>query len=246
MRVWEFSNTMVNGNSTNEGLARLEEFVGVSLSSDKICLVNQIQVLREELNEFKEMLQSMREEITVLKRVVAITSLSGAESHSKLKIPEPKAFSESRTPKKLENFLWDMDQYFKASHTSVEEQVTIIKLKDQFLLLNVFGVARENLKALKQSGSIRDYMKEFNSLLLNIKNMTEDDKVFNFMSGLKPWAQNELRRKAIKDLATTIIYADGLADYKLSSSEDGIEVVATIESDKGAGKDKKIKEKRSG
>ncbi|CAI9106481.1 OLC1v1005643C1 [Oldenlandia corymbosa var. corymbosa] len=35
------------------------------------------------------------------------------------------------------------------------------------------------------------------------------DKVFNFMAGLKPWAQAELRRRGIKDLAEALRVADG-------------------------------------
>lgn len=46
---------MVGGNSTGERLARLEEFVGTPLSTDEICLANQLQVLRDDLKEFKDM-----------------------------------------------------------------------------------------------------------------------------------------------------------------------------------------------
>ena len=38
------------------------------------------------------------------------------------------------------------------------------------------------------------YVKEFSSLMLDIKTMTEEDKLFNFMSGPHEWAQTELRR----------------------------------------------------
>ena len=34
----------------------------------------------------------------------------------------------------------------------------------------------------------------FSSLMLDIKNMSDDDKLFNFMCGLQGWAQTELRR----------------------------------------------------
>uniref|UniRef100_A0A9I9CV55 Uncharacterized protein n=1 Tax=Cucumis melo TaxID=3656 RepID=A0A9I9CV55_CUCME len=35
---------------------------------------------------------------------------------TKLKIPEPKTFNGSRKAKELENFLWDIEKYFKAAH----------------------------------------------------------------------------------------------------------------------------------
>ena len=40
-------------------------------------------------------------------------------------------------------------------------------------------------------------MKEFSSLILDIKDMSEVDKLFNFMSGLQGWAQIELRRQGV-------------------------------------------------
>ena len=58
------------------------------------------------------------------------------------------------------------------------------KLKDQFLSTNTAWVARESLKRLRHVESMRDYVKEFSYLMLNIKNMLKGDKLFNFMSRL--------------------------------------------------------------
>ena len=58
------------------------------------------------------------------------------------------------------------------------------ELKDQFLPMNMTWMAWESLKKLKQMGSIKDYVKEFSSLILDIKDMFEVDKLFNFMSRL--------------------------------------------------------------
>ena len=68
------------------------------------------------------------------------------------------------------------------------------ELKDQFLPTNTAWVVRDSLKKLKQTGIVREYVKTFSSLMLDIKNMSEEDKLFNFMSGLQPWAQLELKR----------------------------------------------------
>ena len=50
--------------------------------------------------------------------------------------------------------------------------------------MNTAWMARKSLNKLKQTGSVRDYVKEFSSLILDIKDMSEVDKLFNFMSGL--------------------------------------------------------------
>ena len=61
-------------------------------------------------------------------------------------------------------------------------------------------------------------MKEFSSLILDIKDMSEVDKLFNFMSGLQGWAQTELRRQGVQDLPSAMAAADCLSDYRVTSS----------------------------
>lgn len=72
------------------------------------------------------------------------------------------------------------------------------ELKEQFLLNNTSWLAREDLKKLKQDQSLRDYVKEFSSLILDIENMFKEDRLFNFMLGLQPLVQTELHRKKVK------------------------------------------------
>ena len=38
--------------------------------------------------------------------------------------------------------------------------------------------------------------------MLDIKDMSEVDKLFAFLEGLKPWAKQELERQRVADLAT--------------------------------------------
>ena len=63
---------------------------------------------------------------------------------------------------------------------------------------------------------MREYVKTFNSLMLDIKNMLKEDKLFNFMTGLPPWAQMELKRQAMCDLPTIVSAANALVDYKFN------------------------------
>ncbi|KAL0395502.1 UNVERIFIED_CONTAM: hypothetical protein Slati_4516400 [Sesamum latifolium] len=55
------------------------------------------------------------------------------------------------------------------------------ELKDQFLPCNTSWVVRESLRNLKHTGTVRAFVKEFNSLLLDVRDMSEEDKLFNFM-----------------------------------------------------------------
>ncbi|KAL5865808.1 hypothetical protein ACOSQ3_003322 [Xanthoceras sorbifolium] len=101
-----------------------------------------------------------------------------------IKVPEPKHFNGNRNAKELENFLWDIEQYFRAARIPEREQ----------------------------------YMKEFSSLMLDIQNMSEEDKLFNFMSGLHTWAQAELRRQVVKDISSAMAATEGLVHFHIGSS----------------------------
>ena len=79
-------------------------------------------------------------------------------------------------------------------------------------------MAREALKRLKHTESVRDYVKNISSLMLDIKNMSKEDKLFNFMSGLHGWAQTKLRRQRVYDLPAATTAADCLVDYKIGGT----------------------------
>ncbi|KAL0307083.1 UNVERIFIED_CONTAM: hypothetical protein Sradi_6125600 [Sesamum radiatum] len=167
-------------------------------------------------------------EVNLLKRVVGRD-----EDHapmSKVKVPDSKPFCGARSAKELENFLWDMEMYFKrlafqrlrsANRDKIETWDILKKeLKDQFLPCNTSWLARESLRKLKHVGTVRDYVKEFSSLMLDTHDMSKEDKLFNFLSGLQTWAQTELRRQGVKDLSSAIVAADQLVDFRVTSTSD--------------------------
>ncbi|KAG8638146.1 uncharacterized protein LOC110607301 [Manihot esculenta] len=75
------------------------------------------------------------------------------------------------------------------------------------------NVARRKLNEIQQTGPIREYVKEFSVLMLDINNMTPSDRLFYFLRGLKPWAQRELLRRNLKDLSAAVDAANSLYDY---------------------------------
>lgn len=209
-------------------------------------------------NNHQVALNSVLDEVTVLRRLVcsgASTSIQNEGRPNKIKIPEPKPFIGVRNAKELENFIWDVEQYFRAAHIPDGEKVNITsmymsgdaklwwrtrledkfrpeirtweelrqEMKDQFLPCNSAWVARESLKRLRQgTGTIREYVKQFSSIMLDIRNMSEEDKVFNFIKGLNSYGQGELVKAQPKDLAAAMTFADSLMDLNLggrSSSE---------------------------
>jgi hypothetical protein len=69
-------------------------------------------------------LEVAEETIAILKWPVTNTPIG--VSTSKPKVPKLKSFGGVRSSKKLENFLWDMEQYFNVVKISVAEQVDLI------------------------------------------------------------------------------------------------------------------------
>ncbi|WJZ84520.1 hypothetical protein VitviT2T_004120 [Vitis vinifera] len=92
------------------------------------------------------------------------------------------------------------------------------EIKKQFYPEDVAYLARKNMRRLKHTSSIRDYVKEFSSLMLEIPNMTQEELLFNFMDNLQGWAEQELRRRGVQDLATAMAVAESLTDYKRGDS----------------------------
>lgn len=289
-------------NELRERVARLEDFVGAPVSDSAVAISVHLERIeanvldlkneaeeRSKLEEkrwetvmadmcsfadaFKERMQIVDDEIALVKRALNSGSSSSGEHSQKIKVPDPKPFAGARDSKELENFLWDMEQYFKAAHVPQTEMVTITtmylssdaklwwrtrseddtrpiivtwelmkkELRAQFLPTNAAWVARRNLKELQHTDTVREYVKQFSSLMLDIKNMSEEDRLFNFISGLQPWAQTELRRQGVCDLTGAMAAADCLVDYKLDGNA-RTSKASRFEKDKGKGKGKQQEE----
>ncbi|XP_070668495.1 uncharacterized protein [Malus domestica] len=80
--------------------------------------------------------------------------------------------------------------------------------------------AKEKLRWLKQTGSVKDYVNAFVSLLFEVPNMLEEDKLMYFMSGLQNWAKLELQRRHVQTLSDAIAAAESLIEFKSSHQGD--------------------------
>ena len=204
---------------------------------------------RTTIDDMQEKMSAMSTRIEVTMKAVENVSAGQTNTGSnKLKFLEPRPFKGNRDAKELENFIFDVEQYFKATPACTDDiKVTVAsmyliddaklwwrtkvqdienglctidswedlkrELRDQFLPENVDHLAMEKLIALKQTGSIRDYVRQFSTLMLDIRGTSEKDKVFFFINGLQPWAKTKVHEKKVQDLATAIASAERLLDY---------------------------------
>ena len=92
----------------------------------------QIDTLKTDLQalmvEYQDAVQSMAVEISILKKAVAQSPSTVSGPPQKVRVPEPKGFRGARNAKELENFLWDMEQFFKATHVPNSEMVSITSM----------------------------------------------------------------------------------------------------------------------
>ncbi|KAH7836606.1 hypothetical protein Vadar_003409 [Vaccinium darrowii] len=92
-------------------------------------MVNAVMdALRERLTQLEKLVGADKsdEEVTLVDLLDAV--LNSIDSHKlahEAHVPKPKAFGGARNAKELENFLWDMEQYFLAAHVPEGEKVTI-------------------------------------------------------------------------------------------------------------------------
>ncbi|KAA0062982.1 uncharacterized protein E6C27_scaffold468G00790 [Cucumis melo var. makuwa] len=244
------------GESSSGFAAHMEKRIS-ELDNTQKTLLEMINGMSE---DFKVTLDGVRNEIADVNARLSLTMRAmanqaptgGAISVSKVKVPEPKPFCRARDAKALENYIFDLEQYFKATNTVVEEaKVTLAtmhlsedeklwsryvdiqegrctvdtwdalkrELRSQFFPENVEILARRKLRDLRHTGEIREYVKQFAGLMLDIRDMSKKDKVFYFVEGLKPWARAKLYEQRVQDLTSAYAAAERLFDLTSDSQD---------------------------
>ncbi|KAG8480984.1 hypothetical protein CXB51_025672 [Gossypium anomalum] len=173
--------------------------------------------LAERDENLEEMVLAMKKEIEELKGELMIykVSLSNGMLSSKPKqqamdVPKLEKFKVARSARDVDNFLWEIEQYFRAMgieddalrSTDEKRGGNAIgtweefqrELKKQFYPQYAEKEARAKLRHLTQQGTIREYVLPFSELMLQITDLSEKEAFYWFEDGLKPWAKYELRR----------------------------------------------------
>ncbi|GFS36763.1 hypothetical protein Acr_00g0047900 [Actinidia rufa] len=177
-------------------------------------------LIHAELAVIREEMKEMKGKVSLCKAVVAQGTFSSIIA-PKVDVPRPKSFHGSRNARDLDNFLWNLEQYFNAM--SIEDDAKNIKtaplyladvvmlswrrrhvdigkgtctmeswddfkreIKRQFYLENSKHEAHAKLHWLSHKNTIREYVKEFSELMLEIPDMLDKKALFTFVDGLQP------------------------------------------------------------
>lgn len=242
--------------SQEENSKKLEEML-LSQERQMEFLYGEVQAgssARDELHERVSLAQNQSEEAldkcAVLMRSVGREG--GGYSGPKIKPPKPRTFGGARDSKEVDNFIFDMEQYFRVCQLDdslkvdtatmylvddaklwwrtkfadiVAKKLVIdtweefkSELMGHFYPENTEYMARERLATLQHTGTIREYIKEYMACMLEIKTMSEEDRVYNFVHGLKDWAKRELLRQKVDTLKDAVNTAERLTDYNKERS----------------------------
>ncbi|KAL0349663.1 UNVERIFIED_CONTAM: hypothetical protein Sradi_4115500 [Sesamum radiatum] len=226
--------------------SRLTDLV-MNLEEKVSSLETEITVLNSKMEECRQVVQEMasafggggiadvrREmeqmsiQIGLLQRAVSNVPAVAHDAGARLRIPEPKAYGGARDAKEVENFLFDMEQYFLAAN--VEDEARKVSTAIMYLIGDAklwwrtkYAEIQANqgaLRKLEHTGSVRDYVKTFLALMLDIRDISEKDKLFTFMEGLKPWARLGLQRQRVIDLGSAMAAAERLTDFNPENRKD--------------------------
>ena len=99
--------------------------------------------------------------------------------------------------------------WWQTAYYDIEEwQDFKANLQAQFQPVNSAKTARAQLDALRQTTSVRIYNTEFRELVLQIPHMHEEDRVYQYVKGLKP----NISTLVAMQQPGTLLEAQGLAD----------------------------------
>ncbi|KAF2285582.1 hypothetical protein GH714_005632 [Hevea brasiliensis] len=109
--------------------------------------------------------------------------------------------------------------------------------KKQFYPENAADEARAKLRRLTQKGTIREYVKEFSEVLLEISDYPNQEALFSFKDGLQTWVKLEIERRGAQDFAAAIAIAESLIEFKKVDKAKNKDSKGKNGGDKGGGKE---------
>ncbi|XP_010525651.1 PREDICTED: uncharacterized protein LOC104803417 [Tarenaya hassleriana] len=147
--------------------------------------VSELVIRMEELNQENDVVKEGTKDLVLFCAPVVENFLFGLDQY----FGAMRVFDDVSKINSASTFLRDVAQlWWRMKCTDREKRLNAIqswdqfksKLQKHFVPHNAENEAKGKLRRLRQSGSIRDYIKEFTTLMLEIDDLTEKDALFHF------------------------------------------------------------------
>ncbi|KAA0065649.1 uncharacterized protein E5676_scaffold772G00170 [Cucumis melo var. makuwa] len=132
--------------------------------------------------------------------------VGGTVPVTKVKVPEPKRFCGVRDAKALKNFIFDLEQYFKATNTVTEEAK--VTLTTMYLCEDAKLWWRSRYMDIQEGRCTIDTW-----------DVLKERQSFLFVEGLKLWARAKLYEQRVQDLTSAYAAAERLFDLTSNSQD---------------------------
>ncbi|GJX49454.1 putative nucleotidyltransferase, ribonuclease H, partial [Tanacetum coccineum] len=178
-------------------------------------IMGEIMKIRD---EFGEEVSTLHQVIEDLQADMALCKWSldtggGNPNHGlKIDVPKPSPFVGKGEARAVDDFLWETEQYLE--EVNVEDDASKIKMVTQYLEdIATLWRSRRYGDIKRAIRTIREYVKEFTTFVLEILKHSDQDSLFYFLDGLQGWAKTELERRGAQDLSTDIAHAEALINF---------------------------------
>ena len=86
--------------------------------------------------------------------------------------------------------------------------------RNQFLFADTKDDVRAKLRLHHKDGHIREYVREFYDLMLEIPKLSYKEALFSFMDGLNRWAKLKLQRRDVQDIKIALLVSESLIEFQ--------------------------------
>ncbi|GFZ21310.1 hypothetical protein Acr_29g0004720 [Actinidia rufa] len=200
----------------SDALKQMQSRSGAIPECGTVCTVNKKASLDSERAIMIGKNSVENRKISLIKKAIT-SSAHGLDISHKVKVHEPKSFGGARSAKELENFLRDMEQYFKVARISNDEKVLITSmyLSRDAKLWQRTRTSDETRPVIETWSILK---KELNNHFLPCNSSWVARESLRGLRHIDSnWAQLELHCVGVKDLSSTIATADGFLYYKLGN-----------------------------
>nr|GEX33398.1 hypothetical protein CTI12_AA187700 [Tanacetum cinerariifolium] len=150
----------------------------------------------EEVSTLHQVIKGLQADMALCKRSLA----SGGDNINhgpKIDVPKPSMFVGKQEARAVDNILWEMKQEFEG--VNMVDDASKIKMATRYLK-DTTAMLRTRRRV---HGTIREYVKEFTTLVLKIPKLSNQDSLFYFLDGLHGWAKLELEQR--KEFTTLVL-----------------------------------------